>query len=151
MNMSKVVVDSNVLVKWFIPEDHHEEAKALLQDHLYGSTTVVTPRYALLEFANTMRKYVFRGLIDLEKALKIYELLVESAPQFFEEKEELVKKALDYAMQKGITVYDAYYIILAHEFNTVTYTADERLLTHLKGKEQAVKHIREYISADGGQ
>jgi len=24
--MSEIVVDSNVLVKWFVPEDYHEEA-----------------------------------------------------------------------------------------------------------------------------
>ncbi len=145
--MSKVVVDSNVLVKWFVPEDYHEEAKILLQDHLYGDVTVVAPRYALLEFTNTLRKYVIRKLIDVSKIRNIYELLIESAPQFIEEREELVRQAMDYSIQKGVTVYDAYYIITSHELNTVMYTADERLLRQLEGKEQVVKHIREYRSA----
>jgi len=142
--MSEVVVDSNILVKWFIPEDYHEEAKALLKDHLHGNVVVVVPWYALLEFANTLRKYVTKKIIGMNEVLAIYRLLIESAPHFIEEKEKLVSKALDYSVRRGTTVYDAYYIIIAQELNTVMYTADERLLRQLEGKEQLVRHIREY-------
>jgi len=142
--MSKVVADSNVLVKWFIPEDYHEEAKALLRDHLYGSITVIAPRYALLEFANTLRKYVAKKLISTDKIRDAYRLLIESAPQLVEEKEELVRQAMEYSIQRGITVYDAYYVIVANELNTVVYTADERLLRQLEGRERVIRHVREY-------
>ncbi len=104
----------------------------------------MVPWYALLEFANTLRKYVTKKIIGMNEVLAIYRLLIESAPHFVEEKEELVSKALDYSVRRGITVYDAYYIIIAQELNTVVYTADERLLRQLEGKEQLVRHIREY-------
>ncbi len=144
--MSEVVVDSNILVKWFIPEDYHEEAKALLKDHLHGNVIVVVPRYALLEFANALRKYVIKKIIGMNEILTIYRLLVESAPRFVEEKEGLVNKALDYSIRRGVTIYDAYYIVIAQELNTLVYTADEKLLRQLEGKEQLVRHISEYRS-----
>ncbi len=144
--MSEVVVDSNILVKWFIPEDYHEEAKALLKDHLHGNVVVVVPRYALLEFANALRKYVIKKIIGMNEILTIYRLLVESAPRFVEEKEGLVNKALDYSIRRGVTIYDAYYIVIAQELNTLVYTADEKLLRQLEGKEQLVRHISEYRS-----
>ena len=146
--MPEIVVDSNVLVKWFVPEDYHEEAKALLRDHLHGRITAVAPRYALLEFANTLRKYVARRLIDADKINTIYRLLLESAPKLIEEREEIVGRALNYSMEKGVTVYDACYIVIAKELDTVVYTADERVLKQLEGKERTIRHIREYAKYD---
>jgi len=142
--LPQVVVDSNVLVKWFIPEDFHENAKALLRDHLLGRVTAVAPRYALLEFANTVRKYVARRILSSDLAQRAFSLLVESSPRLVDESPDLVRRALNYAMENGVTVYDAYYIVIARELNTTAYTADERLLRRLRGREDAIAHISEY-------
>ena len=45
-----------------------------------------------------------------------------------------------------VTVYDSYYIILAHNLNTELYTADEKLLSKLSNIEFRLKHIKEYRS-----
>ncbi len=144
MKGKRVVVDSNILVKWFIPEDYHEEAKALLEDHLYGRVEVVIPRYAVLEFANVLRKYRIRGIIGEREMREAFDLLVESAPVMMEENEELVRKALDYSLEMSLTVFDAYYVVLARELEAILYTADDKVVRQLVGKEPSVKHIREY-------
>ncbi len=144
MKEKRIVVDSNILVKWFIPEDYHEEAKALLEDHLYGRVEVVIPRYAVLEFANVLRKYRIRGIIGEREMREAFDLLVESAPMMMEENEELVRKALNYSLERSLTVYDAYYVVLARELEAILYTADDRVVRQLAGKEPSVKHIREY-------
>jgi len=51
----------------------------------------VAPRHALLEFANTLRKYVARRLIDANEIHTIYRLLLESAPRLIEERRSFVE------------------------------------------------------------
>ncbi len=141
----RVVADSNVLVKWFIPEDYSEYAVVLRDDHLYGRVDVIAPVYAVLEFTNCMRKYVVRGLLKKDYAIKALNYLREANIIFEDITYDLAKKSLEYAIEKHITVYDSYYIMLARKYDTVMYTADEKLLSKLQGKEQCVKHVKEYI------
>ena len=146
MSAREVVVDSSVMVKWFIPEDYHEEAKALLRDHLMGEVTAVAPKYALVEFANALRKYLIRGLIDRANVGTIYGLLLESSPRLIDEDGGLVRRALEYSLREEITVYDSCYVMVARELETAFYTADERLLRRLRGRERVIRHIREYLA-----
>ncbi len=145
--MGRVVADSNVIIKWFIIEDYSEYAKMLRNDHLMGHVEVVLPIYALLEIYNTLRKYLIRGFIREEELYKIIELLHEVRIHFMEITRDLLDEALSYSIKNHVTVYDAYYIVLAHKLNTVFYTADEKLLKRLEGKEPRVRHIKEYSSA----
>lgn len=147
MRVPEVVVDSSVLLKWFIPEDYHEEAKALLRDHLLGRVTAASPAFALLEFANALRKYVVRGLIDTDTAEKILGLLAESPPRLLPEDPESAGRALSYALENGVTVYDARYVVAARDLGTVLYTTDERLLRSLRGRKAPVAHVAEYRPA----
>ncbi len=139
-----VVVDSCVMVKWFVPEEYSEEALSILDDHLDGRVTVVAPFFGLLEFANALRKYVARGVLSGRDALEAYDLLLEVGVEFRRIEESLVRRALQYSNEKGVTVYDAYYIVLAQELSTVFYTADEKLVRRLKGEEPIVRHVCDY-------
>ena len=141
----KVVVDSNVLVKWFIPEDYSEQAAVLRDDHLYGRVTVIAPTYAALEFSNSLRKYIARGLIKKPTALKALDLLRKAEVEFTNISLDSVSESLRYSIEKNVTVYDAYYIVLARKHSTRMYTADEKLLRNLKGKENCVRHIADYV------
>ncbi len=38
-------------------------AKKIRDDHIRGYVNVVAPAYAFLEFSNTLRKYVNRGIL----------------------------------------------------------------------------------------
>ena len=145
MSEEVVVVDSNVLVKWFILEDFSDSARLLRNDHLNGYITALTPKYALLEFSNAMRKYVERGILSREDALKALDLLLEAGLKYVDIMPDYLSEALNYGMRKGITTYDAYYLVIAKKTNTNLYTADERLLKKLRDiGEVKAKHIREY-------
>jgi len=145
-NRTRVVVaDSNVIVKWFIPEEYSEHAVVLRNDHLYGRVNVIAPVYAILEFANSMRKYVIRNILNKDKAIKALEYLEKTNVTYVDIEFDLARKALKYAMENHVTVYDSYYIVLARKHNTVVYTADEKLLSRLKGRESHIKHIIEYV------
>ena len=141
----KVVADSNVLVKWFIPEDYSREACILRDDHLYGRVRVIAPAYAALEFANSLRKYAARGAIKESAALKALDLLREVEVGFISTSFDLVSQSLKYSMEKNVTVYDAYYIVLARKHSTRVYTADEKLLRNLEGREVCIRHVVDYV------
>jgi len=141
----KVVADSNVLVKWFIPEDYSREACVLRDDHLYGRVHVIAPAYAALEFANSLRKYVARGMIKESAAFKALDLLRKAEVEFINISLDLVSESLKYSIRKNVTVYDASYIVLARKHNTRVYTADEKLLRNLEGRENCIRHVVDYV------
>ena len=140
-----IIADSNIIVKWFIPEEYSEYAVVLRDDHLYGRVNVIAPVYAILEFANSMRKYVIRGILSKDKAIKALEYLEKTNVTYVDIEFDLAREALKYAMENHVTAYDSYYIVLARKHNTVMYTADEKLLNRLKGRENHIKHIIEYV------
>jgi len=147
MKMNKeptIVVDSNVLIKWYIPEKYSEQAVLMRNDYLYGRIRVISPTYALLEFANTLRKYVIRKLITHKDVLTALNLLLETRVEYISIFSDYMSKVLKYSMNNNVTVYDAYYIVLAKENNAYMYTADEKLLDKVKNKEPLVRHIKDY-------
>ncbi len=145
MGTSEVVADSNVLLKWFVPEDYSDKASELLKDHLMGVTEVTAPKYALLEFSNALRKYVVRGGMSGEEALKALHLLLRTRVNFVTIDEGQTREALNYSLRHQVTVYDAYYVVLARRLGVPAYTADGKLLKKLQGKETLIKHIKEYV------
>lgn len=149
MKAKRVVADSNVLIKWFVPEDYSEHAVTLMNDHLLGHVEVVAPEYALLEFTNALRKYVVRGIMGADDALKALQLLLKTRVNFVGIEEELLSEALNYGLGNHVTVYDAYYVVLTRRLRTVMLTADERLLRKLHGMEPVIKHIKEYRGISG--
>ncbi len=145
MNRIRIVVDSSVMVKWFIPETYSEEALKLLEDHLHSYTEIVIPSFAFLEFCNAMRKYFIRGIVSKQRAAEAYSLLNEIELHSISITRDMVKKALEYALETHVTLYDAYYIVLAKNLKTVFYTADEKLLSRLSSFEPLVRHVADYV------
>ena len=137
-------MDSNIIVKWFIPEKYSQEAILLRDDYLYGRIRVIAPIYALLEYANTLRKYVARKILAKSHALEAYTLLVEVGIEYEDITSGDTRQALLYSLANNTTVYDAYYVILAKKYDTVMYTADERLLATLSNKEPRIRHVEKY-------
>ncbi|OYT44555.1 MAG: VapC toxin family PIN domain ribonuclease [Desulfurococcales archaeon ex4484_42] len=111
-----------------------------------GRIEVAAPKYALLEFCNALRKYVIRAIMNEEDALKALNLLLEASITLIDIDKESLINALKYSLMNHVTVYDSYYIILAHNLNTELYTADEKLLSKLSNIEFRLKHIKEYRS-----
>lgn len=43
-----------------------------------------------------------------------------------------------------MTLYDAYYVVLARGLQALFYTADEKLLERLGSREPRARHIKDY-------
>jgi len=138
--MSGIVVDTSVVLKWYIPEQDHEAARRLRDDYLERSFDLIAPALMPFEALNALK---YSGHYDgarLEEAARsLSEYGIDLVP--FEKIEGIAKIATDL----DVTVYDAAYVALARQFDTTAYTADENLLEDLdNGYRQFGEHIRTY-------
>jgi predicted nucleic acid-binding protein len=139
--MADVVVDTSTVVKWYIPEQHHEQARALRDDFLDGRHDLCAPSLMPFEAVNALR---YSGHYDGER-------LREAATSLDNYGIELVPfgsvgPIAEVTTTVDITAYDAAYVTLAAERDATAYTADGSLLEALEGGEyeDTVAHIQTY-------
>ena len=126
------VVDASVLAKWFL---HHQEADrdraiALRDLHISGRSKIHIPQLALLEVLNAIR---FSPKADEEDGATALEALQDLHLEVRTSDAEVLRKANAIAWAYKITIYDALYVALAEQAGYPLITADEKLITRLKG------------------
>ncbi len=139
--MADVVIDTSTVVKWYIPERHHEQARALRDDFLNGKHDLVAPALVPFEAVNALN---YSGHYDGER-------LHEAAASLDNYGIELVSfgsagPIAEITNTVDITVYDAAYVALAVARDATAYTADGTLLQDLDGSayEDTVAHVQTY-------
>jgi len=138
--MSEIVVDTSVIVKWYIPEQHHEQARALRDAYLDGKFDLVAPALMPFEAVNALKYSGHYEGERLEEASK-------SLPEYGIDLVPINKTGpvAGIANNLDITVYDASYIALAQKLDTKAYTADGNLLDDLGGDySELAQHIKTY-------
>jgi predicted nucleic acid-binding protein len=121
---ARVVVDSSVVVKWFLRdgESDVEEACRLRDGHLAGDPILAAPSHLMLEVLNALRS---RGLdsSDMQLAARwLVGMRLETVPV-----EVLAVRAAAISAEHGLTVYDAAFVALAESLDAELVTADRRL------------------------
>jgi len=138
--MSDIIVDTSVVVKWYIPERHHEQARALRDAYLDGEFDLVAPALMPFETVNALKysgHYEGERLEEASKSLPEYG--IDLVP--FDKTGSVAEIANDL----DITIYDAAYIALAQNHDTKAYTADRNLLDDLDGDyNELAEHIETY-------
>ena len=138
--MAEIVVDTSVVVKWYIPEQHHEQARALRDAYLDGAFDLVAPALMPFEAVNALK---YSGYYDGERLEDASKSLLEYGINLvpFDDAGSIA----EVADTLEITVYDAAYIALARKLNTNVYTADGNLLDDLdEAHSEVAKHIITY-------
>lgn len=139
--MADIVVDASVVAKWYIPEQHHEEARELRDEYLDGPHTLLAPALLPFEVLNALKysgQYEGDRLVDAATTLPEYgiELITygDAGP------------VAEIAVDLDITLYDSSYLALAHTNDATVYTADSRLCDATDGSAHSDRcsHIREY-------
>ena len=129
--MRKLVVDSSVVIKWFVPEPLSNEARRVLDDYQTGAVRVLAPDLIIAEVGNIVwKKRSFQGLADddaravLDQFLRLTLTLTPT--------QELLDDAYGLAVAYGRSVYDAFYLALSIRESCPFVTADERLTNAVK-------------------
>lgn len=121
--MNEVVLDASVLIKWFRPggEPHRDAALDLYRQFSQGELLVLVPPLLFLELLNVAARRWDWELERLERFATDLELLGLEARQ-----PSLTRVA--HWCSRGLTAYDACYVALAEERQTVVVSADERII-----------------------
>jgi predicted nucleic acid-binding protein len=119
--MRKVVVDTSVAVKWFVPEVHSDTAVRLLELEI----VLCAPDLIGPELANTLWKKTRRGEISRGEADEILAAF-DNLPLEIVPTKLLLPAAFEIAMTLDRTVYDSVYVALAVAQECSLFTADRK-------------------------
>lgn len=117
-----LVVDASVVIKWFINEPLHENARQLLTDR----EILHAPDLLIPEVGNIAWKKMMRGEIEEKHAESIVSSL-HNLPITMHSSAELIDRALQIALAIKHPVYDCLYLACAETLGGRLVTADERL------------------------
>ena len=122
-----VVVDSSVVVKWYVNEDHTLEAERLID----SSLELHAPELLLAEFGNIIWKKLRNQDIDeqlanfaIESIAKLT-IVLHSHPK-------LIRSAYTMAVETGTSVYDWIYLSLALSLSCKFVTADRKFFLAMR-------------------
>jgi len=124
MASSSAVLDASVLVRALVYVD--PQARGWLERIALGEVEVTWPTLLYAEVAHALLRLHRAGRISLERARRSLDAVL-SAPVLAGPLETLVEPALQLALTRGLTVYDACYVVLAETLDAPLVTADRRL------------------------
>ncbi|RLG37281.1 MAG: PIN domain nuclease, partial [Thermoproteota archaeon] len=141
-----MVADASVIVKWYVVEEHREEALLLREDYVDGRVRIASPELMPFEVLNAVR-YSRRDLSpkilrEVARSLHLYGF------DLWPLSGEYADLVVELSLSRGITIYDASYAALALHLDSPLYTADERLLRALgEDFRGRALHISQYRGA----
>ena len=118
------VVDASVIVKIAKEEEGTEEALKIKQEHVEGREKIIVPNLLFYEVANALR---YAPELEEEDISNFLQILDDLDFEVIALDVKDIAKAVSWAKQKNITVYDAAYLALAREFEVELITADVAL------------------------
>ncbi len=127
MAMDKIVLDTNVVVKWF--SDSHEELVPQAR-HIYdaiadGKLIAIAPNLLLTETLNIL---VVKKHFPSSEAQEALQILLNSGIEFIDLWQEDLFLSLELMHQFSVTAYDAQYLSLAKSHQCLLLTEDKSLL-----------------------
>jgi len=129
--LPSLVLDISVAVKWYLPEDLHDEAINLLRHAEAGEVELFAPGTVQPEFFNALWWQHRRDGLPLESTRNLWEQFALD-PVVLYAPEDLMARAAEIALETQAIIYDALFLALAENFETVVVTADGKLLKALE-------------------
>ena len=141
--MKGLVLDTSVVVAWYLPEVFSESARSWQTRLLEGRIRLLVPSLHYWEFCNVLRTYVSRAELEASLATEIYDLHLE-APL------EVVEKAvLEAALKYRATAYDAVFISLSEDLDLPLLTAERTTTPWVVSLGDRVESVRQNPSRVG--
>ena len=133
MAAQQIVIDTNVVVKFFVQETGSIDANGLLEAVLSAEVELLAPDFMLIEFVNVLWLKVARGDLDDYEAEQIIaqfqslEELIEIIPA-----RRMLADAYRTARVHNHSAYDAAFLALAEGFGISFLTADRKFYQKAK-------------------
>jgi len=120
------VVDSSVVAKWFLMEPGSGKAIELRDRFAIGRLKLVVPTLMFYEVMNALR---FSGGFDQSELVVAARSLSRYRFDIWRPRGKLLELSTSLALEKGLTVYDAFYVALAQRTGSRVVTEDGELLS----------------------
>jgi predicted nucleic acid-binding protein len=127
--MTRLVVDSSVVIKWSVPEVHSADALRYLDPDLERDA----PELLLAEISNILWKKVGRNELIREQA-ELIAADVAQADVTIHPLGPIFGRAFQIALESRRSAYDSMYLALAEALSTRVVTADRRLYNALQNR-----------------
>lgn len=123
---SRLVIDSSVVVKWYVAE--HDSVQAIVLFDLWTNDDIelFAPDLLLIEVGNILWKKQRIGAMTSIQAQKTTST-VTALTIPWSDSHELLPQAISIAIKHDRTVYDSIYLALAIQLGCPFVTADDRL------------------------
>ena len=128
----KLVLDANVIAKWFIEEENTDKAIKIRDNFVAGKLAILEPTLLIYELGNVFWKHPVKSPEDVESDFKA---LFEIGLEFCTVREPVfLKNVFEHGRKFGITFYDAVYVTLAEKEDCKLITADAKLQRNVGGR-----------------
>ena len=131
----EALLDTSVIVKWFVPEEDSEKALSLRDAQEDHELQLYVPEVLLMELANALRYSSEFSTSEIAGALETpFELNMLLMPFSL----NALNSAVTLSLERDLAVYDAYFLALAQALEIPLITADRKMLTRLNSEDGAV-------------
>jgi len=130
----KIVVDGS------LRREYGKEALIIRDSFTEGLVDIVASSLLYFEVLNALK---YSGAFGEDELKKVARILEDYQFTIYELEGAYAEKAVEIAMRKGITIYDASYVALALIEEADLYTADEKILTKTQDLK-ITKHLRNF-------
>lgn len=138
-----VVVDSSIVIKWFVVESYSTEAFHLLDRYQNGELTLLAPDLLYAEIGNIVwKKHRLQGIstTDAQQIIETFcQLSIELTPTA-----SLLKEAYSLAVTYQCTVYDSLYLALSLREQCPLVTADFKLVKAIESVLSNVMYVTDW-------
>lgn len=127
------MLDTSVALKWHLQEKHSDGAARLL-DAVGGTVSeMLAPSTLQPEFFNALWQRRRRREMSPEEVAQAWEDFRAGDPATLYDPVDLMPRAVEMVLETGVIIYDALFLALAEDADTVMVTADDKLLGALRG------------------
>ncbi len=145
MSPLELVIDASVGIKLYVEEELSHEAEQLFRELTKTpAARFFVPDLFFLECANILWKYVRRFNHDPGQARQDI-ISLRSLPLRTLAVADLSELSLDLALEKGVSVYDASYAVLASSLHIPMMTADRKLIGKLEGSGVEMRWLGDFL------
>ena len=134
----KRILDTSVVLKWFVDEAGSDVARNYLQDFIDGKYKILFPTLIFYELGNAC----LQNSIPVREIGKIMELLHNFTFEIEDIGFAAFRKVYQNASEYDLTFYDASYVTLMQKHNCELVTADKALFNKLKSTFSHITLLR---------
>jgi len=122
------VVDTSVLVRWFLAQAGWEHARKIRDSYLTGQTLLETVECARFEMPWVLRKHgLLRGYLTKEQYLAAARSIDDLGIRVIYTDADAVQRAAELSADRVISFFDAVFVLRSLETGNPLLTADRRL------------------------